>query len=99
MSCKLICGETQNYEKRLNKIISFMSKLETNLNQKMIDEKYDFIERWLPARYTTSVNIILKEDIRKPAYIRKVKKERISDQKILDALYKVALLNKLQIET
>jgi hypothetical protein len=52
-----------------------MSKLETNLNLKTIDEKYDFIERWLPARYTTSVNIILKEDVRKPAYIRKVKKK------------------------
>lgn len=76
-----------------------MSKLATTHNQKMIDEKYDFIERWLPARYTTSVNIILKEDVRKPAYIRKVKKEKIPDPKILDALYKVAQLNKLQVET
>jgi len=75
-----------------------MGKLETAPNQKTIDEKYDFIERWLPARYTTSVNIILKEDVRQPAYIRKVKKERISDKKILDALYKVAQLNKLQVE-
>jgi hypothetical protein len=76
-----------------------MGKLATTHNQKMIDEKYDFIEQWLPARYTSSVNIILKEDVRKPAYIRRVKKERIHDQKIIDALYKVAQLNKLQVET
>lgn len=75
-----------------------MGKLATTHNQKVIDEKYDFIEQWLPARYTSSVNIILKEDQRNPAYIRKVKKEKIYDHKIIDALYKVAQLNKLQVE-
>ncbi|KIC61256.1 hypothetical protein [Chryseobacterium taiwanense] len=76
-----------------------MGKLATTHNQKMIDEKYDFIEQWLPARYTSSVNLILKEDARTPEYIRQVKNEKMYDEKVIDALYKVALLNKLQVET
>ncbi len=76
-----------------------MGKLATSRNLKMIEEKLDFIEQWLPARYTGSVNIILKEDKKPPRYIWRVKKERIPDEKIIDALYKVAKLNKLQVET
>ncbi|WP_123852253.1 MULTISPECIES: hypothetical protein [Chryseobacterium] len=61
-------------------------------------EKLDFIEQWLPARYTTSVNIILKKEPRDPAYIRKVKKKKINDHQVIDALYKVSLINKFQKE-
>ncbi len=76
----------------------YMGKLATLHNQKAIDEKYDFIERWLPARYTSSVNMILKKHSKDPAYIRQVKRARVYDEKITDALYKVAQLNKLQID-
>lgn len=63
------------------------------------DEKLNFIEQWLPARYTHLVNIILKEAQKDPAYIRKVKKKKINDTKVIDALYKVSQINKLQTDT
>lgn len=75
-----------------------MGKLSIPKNQKMNGEKFDFIDQWLPARYTSSVNIILKEDKKDPVYIRRVKKTRTDDMKVIDALYKVAQLNKLQVE-
>ncbi|SMP25397.1 hypothetical protein [Chryseobacterium profundimaris] len=61
-------------------------------------EKLDFIEQWLPARYTNSVNIILKNEPRDPAYIRKVRNKKIIDSKVTDALYKISLINKFQTE-
>ncbi|HCR77993.1 MAG TPA: hypothetical protein DIW37_16620 [Chryseobacterium sp.] len=67
-------------------------------NKEKINERFDFIEQWLPVRYTSSVNLILKKDKKEPSYIRQVKKERIHNKKIINALYKVALLNKLQLE-
>ena len=70
----------------------------TTANQKTITKKYNFIEQWLPARYTKDVNLILKEHKAEPSYIRQVKKERIHNKKIMDALYAVAKLNKLQLE-
>ncbi|WBV60208.1 hypothetical protein PFY12_14365 [Chryseobacterium camelliae] len=76
-----------------------MSKFETTQNHKMINEKYDFIEQWLPVHYTSSVNMILKGDMRPPEYVRQVKNKKIYDEKIIDALYKVALFNKLQMGT
>lgn len=76
----------------------YMGKLSTQSNQKMNDEKFDFIDQWLPARYTSSVNMILKDDKKDPAYIRRVKKTRTDDMKIINALYIVAKLNKLQTE-
>lgn len=76
-----------------------MSKFETSYHQKMIDEKYNFIEQWLPVQYTSPVNMILKGDMKKPEYIRQVKNRKIYDEKIIDALYKVALFNKLQTGT
>lgn len=73
-----------------------MGKFETTHDQKIINEKYDFIKQWLPVHYTSSVNFILKEDKKKPEYIRQVKNRTIYDERIMDALYKVALFNKLQ---
>lgn len=61
-------------------------------------EKLAFIEQWLPVRYTTSVNTILRKEPRDPAYIRKVRNKKIKDPKVTDALYKVSLINKFQIE-
>jgi len=66
--------------------------------QEKTGEKLDFIEQWLPARYTTSVNIILKNEPKDPAYIRKVRNKKISDPKVTDALYKLSLINKFQTE-
>ncbi|MEC3875881.1 hypothetical protein [Chryseobacterium salviniae] len=63
-----------------------------------ISEKLEFIEQWLPARYTTSVNIILKKQTKDPVYIRKVKNKKISDPEVTDALYKLSLINKFQTE-
>lgn len=76
-----------------------MGKFETTHNQKMINEKYSFIEQWLPVHYTNSVNMILKGDMRSPEYIRQVKNRKIYDEKVVDVLYKVALFNKLQMGT
>lgn len=84
-------------KKGLTKLFIYMGKLSTPKNQKRIDEKLDFIDQWLPARYTSSVNMILKKDKRNPAYIRHVKNAKTNDEKIIDALYKVAQLNKLQV--
>ncbi|WP_346986066.1 hypothetical protein [Chryseobacterium sp. POE27] len=67
-------------------------------HQKIIDEKFDFIDQWLPARYTGSVNIFLKKESKNAAYIRQVRRRKINDEKVADALYKVSLINKLQVE-
>ncbi|MFY7814286.1 MAG: hypothetical protein ACOVRK_03745 [Chryseobacterium taeanense] len=67
-------------------------------HQKIIDEKFDFIDQWLPARYTDSVNIFLKKESKDANYIRKVRMRKINDEKVADALYKVSLVNKLQVE-
>jgi len=90
--------QAQNYEKGLINYFIYMGKLSTPNNQEMNDRKFDFIDQWLPARYTSSVNMILKEDKKDPAYIRQVKNTRTDDMKIIDALYIVAQLNKLQVE-
>lgn len=68
-------------------------------HQEKTDEKLDFIKQWLPSRYTASVNIILKEEPKNPAYIRKVRNRKINDIQVIDALYKVSLINKLQTDT
>lgn len=72
----------------------------TSENQKMIKEKYDFIDEWLPTRYTKAVNVILKDKKKQknPAYIRQCKRERIENTSVIKALYAVAQLNKLQKE-
>jgi hypothetical protein len=49
------------------------------------------------TRYTGSVNIILKKS-RDPDYIRKVKTGSYNDEDVIDALYKVSLFNKVQVE-
>ena len=61
-------------------------------------DKFDFIDQWLPAHYTSSVNLILKENTKDPSYIRRVKNRRMIDAPVIDALYKVSLLNKIQVE-
>lgn len=75
-----------------------MNRLSTPSNQRSISEMHDFIEKWLPARYTHSVNLILKDEKKDPAYIRQVKNRKTDDRKITDALYTVAKLNRLQVE-
>lgn len=66
--------------------------------QNTVNERFDFIDKWLPARYTGSVNIILKKQ-EDPDYIRKVRNRLINDEAVIDALYKVSLFNKIQVET
>lgn len=67
-------------------------------NQKRIDETYDFIDQWLPARYTKDVNLVLKKNKKAPDYIRRVKKDRVHNKQIMNALLAVAKFNKLQLE-
>jgi len=76
-----------------------MNTLMKHSHQDKTGEVLDFIEQWLPARYTTSVNIILKKAPKDPAYIRKVRNKKLNDQIVIDALYKVSLINKLQTES
>lgn len=89
--------QTQNYEKRFNKnVFICMSKsIYPNHKQKSA-EKFHFIEQWLPVQYTTSVNLLLKNEPKDPAYIRKVKNRKINDDQVIDALYKLSIFNKLQ---
>ncbi|SDI21748.1 hypothetical protein SAMN05421846_10574 [Chryseobacterium taeanense] len=75
-----------------------MSESIYTCHQKIIDEKFDFIDQWLPARYTDSVNIFLKKESKDANYIRQVRMRKINDEKVTDALYKVSLVNKLQVE-
>lgn len=90
---------TQNYEKRFNKnLFICMGKSKYPNQQKISDEKFDFIEQWLPARYTTSVNILLRKDPKDAVYIRKVRNRKIKDDNVLDALYKISIFNKIQTE-
>lgn len=67
-------------------------------NQKKIDETYDFIDQWLPVRYTRDVNLVLKKNKKAPDYIRRVKKDRVHNKQIMNALLTVAKFNKLQLE-
>ncbi|SEM43142.1 hypothetical protein [Chryseobacterium taichungense] len=75
-----------------------MGKSKYPNQQKKSDEKFDFIEQWLPPRYTTSVNILLREEPKDAVYIRKVKNRKLKDDNVLDALYKLSIFNKLQTE-
>ncbi|GEN77973.1 hypothetical protein [Chryseobacterium hagamense] len=75
-----------------------MGKPIRRYHQKKIDDQFDFIDRWSPAHYTASVNIILKEKAKDPDYIRRVKNRRMIDAPVIDALYKVSLFNKIQVE-
>jgi len=89
--------QTQNYEKRFNEYVFIcMSKsIYPNYKEKS-DEKFHFIGQWLPVQYTASVNILLKNEPKDPAYIRKVKNRKIHDDQVIDALYKLSIFNKLQ---
>lgn len=92
--------QAQNYEKRLNKIhFICMGKPIHRYRQKRTVDKFDFIDEWLPAHYTHSVNLILRDKAKTPEYIRRVKNRRMIDAPVIDALYKVSLFNKIQVET
>lgn len=65
-----------------------------------LDELFDFIQRWLPRNYSHDVNLLLPADKRfeDTTYIRQVKRERISNPLIVNALYRHAQFNRLQLE-
>jgi len=90
--------DTKLRKKVKQKLFTSMSTMMNPSHHEKTGEKLDFIEQWLPARYTTSVNIILKKEPKDPAYIRKVRKKKVNDNKVIDALYKVSLINKLQTD-
>ncbi|KFC19338.1 hypothetical protein [Chryseobacterium sp. FH1] len=64
-----------------------------------ISETFDFIYEWLPRNYAKQCKRILRgKDKKSEEYIRLVKTKRINNRKIYTALYRIALLNKTQIE-
>ncbi|MEC5156624.1 hypothetical protein [Chryseobacterium sp. MP_3.2] len=62
-----------------------------------IGATFDFIDENLPEKYSREVLDLLPKDKQvDPAYIRIVKKYRIKNEAIINALYRVAQWNKLQ---
>ncbi len=60
-------------------------------------EKWDFIDRNLPQHYSSEVLGIIDRNYGK-SYIRRVRKYRINNTVVFNALYRVAQLHKLQLE-
>lgn len=70
-----------------------------NQNFKTQDEMFDFIEEWLPRGYSNEVNKILgKKSKLNPVSIRRIKTKRIKNSVVMNALYKVAEQNRLQMQ-
>lgn len=88
--------------------MSYATNLDKNLNGddicsyknfESISEIFDFIDRWIPHAYGRSVLALLEEeDAVDLAYIRQVKRDRIKNPKIINAMLRVAQFNKFQLE-
>lgn len=85
-----------------------MSKIENNTDtsdirsykELSLSEVFDFINDWLPHNYSKEVQDILPDDFKVDrSYIREVKKEKINNEKIVYAMYRVAQFHKLQLES
>lgn len=65
-----------------------------------IDELFQFIYSWLPRNYSNDVNKLLPKEnqLVDTTYIRQVKKEKINNPLIVNALYRHAQFHKLQLE-
>lgn len=65
-----------------------------------LDELYQFIDQWLPRIYSADVNKLLPEDkqMEDTTYIRQVKREKINNPVIINALYRHAQFHKLQLK-
>lgn len=62
-----------------------------------INATFDFINQNLPEKYSRQAWNLLPDDAKVDlAYIRTVKKDRIKNALIMNALYRVAQFNKLQ---
>ena len=62
-----------------------------------INKTFDFINDHLPEKYSRQVWNLLPDNAKVDlAYIRTVKKDRIKNALIMNALYRVAQFNKLQ---
>ncbi|GEM_PF-3266499 len=77
---------------------SNLEKIQTDTPIQSYKDVFDFIYEWLPARYSNEVVQMLDDKV-DPAYVRQVKRERIRNPKIINALYRLAQYNKYQIET
>ena len=64
-----------------------------------IDELYLFIDEWLPRIYSADVNKLLPKDkqLEDTTYIRQVKREKINNPLIINALYRHAQFHKIQL--
>ena len=64
-----------------------------------LDELYLFIDEWLPRIYSADVNKLLPKDkqLDDTTYIRQVKREKINNPLIINALYRHAQFHKLQL--
>lgn len=64
-----------------------------------IGATFDFIDQHLPEKYSREVCALLPDDKKvDQAYVRQVKKYRIKNETIINALYRVAQWNRIQSE-
>lgn len=65
-----------------------------------VSDLFAFIDEWLPRNYSKDVNRLLPVEMQMEdtSYIRQVKKERIDNSVIVNALYRHAQFNKRQLE-
>ena len=75
------------------------NNIHLNTENMSIDELYLFIDQWLPRIYSADVNKLLPEDkqLSDTTYIRQVKREKINNPLIINALYRHAQFHKLQL--
>ena len=83
----------------LNKKIAD-NNIHLNSEDLSLDELYLFIDEWLPRIYSADVNKLLPEDkqLDDTTYIRQVKREKINNPLIINALYRHAQFHKLQLK-
>ena len=70
--------------------------------QKKLNEKWQLIDLWLPQKYAKEVNKLLPLEHQCPehdlSYIRHVRTKKINNDMIINALYLVANVRRIQIQ-
>ena len=96
MSYKRITMANLN-KKNADEIIRLNNEASENLS---LDQLFQFINNWLPRNYSNDVNKLLpvEKQLEDTTYIRQVKREKINNPAIVNALYRHAQFHKLQLE-
>ncbi len=70
--------------------------------QKKLNEKWELIDLWLPQKYAKEVNKLLPSEHQFPesdlSYIRHVRTKKINNDMIINALFLVANVRRIQIQ-